>query len=427
MKELMQEWLCDNRHQIMECIGIALRNHELSYAEWFKYVDDKSGPDELALYSLSRKYGIHTSVYNKSYVWTTLTNHMSRTDEEIFKLNGVNLVYLGPTVYGIIRDICPPQTDSILITPKSSGSSSKRTSKVTCRDSTQGRKATNRDKGNTGCRGGGCGSRPQMLSESRRANYGISISNITPRKVRSSRQQIDYVSLNDGCDEEEPILTKRRHKESYQPRSAPSASRLSAHKRMSSPVSISVKGVAIDDTLTAVPSTSVEVPLTGIPSARADDVLPDLVVNHPNVPGTDDQLPVAMNTFEDLEAASMLLSLGDTLEDTPEEEEDNALLMPVGDADNPEDIAPQPLHLDQVSVDNVIAGLVETKQLEKDVADEAKNTTATVPIPIVEPADMQAPTDPPSEVQTKEEIITGKKGSLKTKTYVLKKKPEAKR
>ena len=88
VKESMQKWLCDNRHQITECIGIALRNHELSYTEWFKYVDDKSGPDELALYSLSRKYGIHTSVYNKSYVWTTLMNHISRTDEEIFKLSG---------------------------------------------------------------------------------------------------------------------------------------------------------------------------------------------------------------------------------------------------------------------------------------------------------------------------------------------------
>ena len=92
VKESMQEWLCDNRHQITECISIALRNHEFTYAEWFKYVDVQSGPDELALYSLARKYGIHTSVYNKSYVWTTLMNHISRTDEEIFKLSGINLV-----------------------------------------------------------------------------------------------------------------------------------------------------------------------------------------------------------------------------------------------------------------------------------------------------------------------------------------------
>ena len=52
--------------KITECISIALRNHEFTYAEWFKYVDAQSGPDELALYSLARKYGIHTSVYNKS-------------------------------------------------------------------------------------------------------------------------------------------------------------------------------------------------------------------------------------------------------------------------------------------------------------------------------------------------------------------------
>ena len=125
VKESMQEWLCDNRHEVTQCIGIALQNHELSYAEWFKYVDDKSGPDELALYSLSRKYGIHTSVYNKSYVWTTTMNHIPRSDEEIFGLSGVNLVYLGPTTYGIIHDICVPQADSIPIPPKSSGCSSK--------------------------------------------------------------------------------------------------------------------------------------------------------------------------------------------------------------------------------------------------------------------------------------------------------------
>ena len=139
VKEGMQEWLCDNRHQITECIGIALRNHELTYAEWFKYVDDKTGPDELALYSLSLKYGIHTSIFNKSYVWTTLMNHITRTDEEIYKLSGVNLVYLGPTVYGVIRDIRAPQTDVIVIAPKSTGTASKRTGKTTCRDSSRGR------------------------------------------------------------------------------------------------------------------------------------------------------------------------------------------------------------------------------------------------------------------------------------------------
>ena len=151
VKESMQEWLCDNRHQITECISIALWNHEFTYAEWFRYVDTQSGPDELALYSLSRKYGIHTSVYNKSYVWTTLMNHITRTDEEIFKLSGINLVYLGPTVYGIIREICAPQPGSVVCKPTSSTNSSKHTGKTTCRDSShsRGRKSTNRAKHNT--------------------------------------------------------------------------------------------------------------------------------------------------------------------------------------------------------------------------------------------------------------------------------------
>ena len=38
------------------------------------------------------------------------------------------------------------------------------------------------------------------------------------------------------------------------------------------------------------------------------------------------------NTEEDLEAASALLSLGDTLEDTTDEGDENALLMPIGGA-----------------------------------------------------------------------------------------------
>ena len=125
--------------------------------------------------------------------------------------------------------------------------------------------------------------------------------------------------------------------------------------------------------------------------------------------------------MEDLEAASTLLSLGDTLEDTIEEEDDNALLMPIGGANNLEDVAPQPLCLDQVSVDNVIAGLVEMEQLEKDVVDETKNPTVEVTVPTIPPVNMHVPSDPPPDVQTQDDTNMSKKGSLKTKTYVLKK------
>ena len=36
IKESMQEWMYDNRQEITLCIRIALKNHECSYAEWFK-------------------------------------------------------------------------------------------------------------------------------------------------------------------------------------------------------------------------------------------------------------------------------------------------------------------------------------------------------------------------------------------------------
>ena len=35
VKESLQEWLCDNRNEIIQCISIVLWNHEMSYAEWF--------------------------------------------------------------------------------------------------------------------------------------------------------------------------------------------------------------------------------------------------------------------------------------------------------------------------------------------------------------------------------------------------------
>ena len=102
VKENLQEWLCDNRHEVTECISIALRNHERTYSEWFQYIDSSPGPDELALYCLARKHGVQVAVFNKSYVWTTLARHIDRTDEEILQLCGVNLVFTGP--YVISRD-----------------------------------------------------------------------------------------------------------------------------------------------------------------------------------------------------------------------------------------------------------------------------------------------------------------------------------
>ena len=238
----------------------------MGYAEWFRYINDQSGPDELALYSLSHKHGIHTSVFNKSHVWMTLMNHVNRSDDEIISLSGVNLVYLGAKTYGIIRDIRTPQPQPELnpTPPKSSGQTLKCAGKVTCRSSSHGRKISS--KSNTGHGHGSHGRTSQTLSESRQEHYGISTTNVTPCTVQSSRQPIDYVSLNDGYEDETPSLSKKICKESHRPRSAPSATRLSVHKRMSSPESTALDGDnPTTDTFTAIPTPSTST-LVGVPN-----------------------------------------------------------------------------------------------------------------------------------------------------------------
>ena len=95
--------------------------------------------------------------------------------------------------------------------------------------------------------------------------------------------------------------------------------------------------------LSGIPSTSPPVvSSTSTPKTSETDRLPDLVVNQPaSKLNVDCHPPAATNTAEDLEAASTLLSLSDAIEDPPDEDnDDNALLMPIGGINNPVDIAP---------------------------------------------------------------------------------------
>ena len=104
---------------------------------------------------------------------------------------------------------------------------------------------------------------------------------------------------------------------------------------MSSPESVIVEEEAPAATVSAVPSTSGDgETLTGIPIE--DQKLPDLVVNQ-NAPGTAasknvEEFEITANTVsteEELEAASTLLSLGDTHDGTLEDNDENTQLMPV--------------------------------------------------------------------------------------------------
>ena len=164
IKESFQERLCDNRNEITQCIGIALRNHKKSYAEWFRYVDSHSGPDELALYGLSRKHSVQTAIFNKSYVWTTLADHMLRSDKEIASLYSVNLLFLDETTYGIIRKIrAPNPADTEPKTPFT-GKTRQKSSKQTCWDTTRSKTSNKTDQKPK--KASVQGKRPRTLSES---------------------------------------------------------------------------------------------------------------------------------------------------------------------------------------------------------------------------------------------------------------------
>ena len=130
-------------------------------------------------------------------------NHVNVSDEDIIAKCGVNLVFLGPTKYGIIKNIRTPNP----LPPKTLSTSSKRTKgKVTSRDNTRGRKPPRG-------RGSGTRTRPtssRTLSSSRQQNYGIIPQ--PPRVSKRTKPQIDYLALNDGLDEDTPSSPKKRRR-----------------------------------------------------------------------------------------------------------------------------------------------------------------------------------------------------------------------
>ena len=245
-----------------------------------------------------------------------------------------------------------------------------------------------------------------------------------------------------GLDEETPTSPKHRKRTTGRPRSEPSSRRLWAQWQIGSPkAKLTLSGVPATATEPA-PSTSTEghstTPLTGVPPVNETDVenshtlagvqmnetLPDLVLNRTSADTTGGE--------QDLEAANVLLSLGDSLESMVDDIDDNAGLMPIGGGDTvPEDIAPQPLRLDQISVDAAIADIVQSEEplaglrteqaegppppapAEPEVNNEAAHENKTT-------QDADPEDDIPLATLSKSKSPT--KGVLKTKTYGLKKK-----
>ena len=443
VKESFQEWLCDNRNEITQCIGIALRNHEKSFAEWFRYVDSRSSPDELALYGLSRKHGIHTTVFNKGYIWTTLVDHVLRSDEEIISLCGVNILFLDETTYGILRKIrAPNPTSTKQKTPV--GKPCQKASRKTCREPARNKnnKPITEQPAKT-LRAHG--KRARTLSESRQVSFGIQAPPTVNRPLRQNRSSIDYLTLNDSLEEDELSSPRRKKKPTYRPGSGPSATRQAASKHTISPEVKTTDKEEPKAALPAVPSLpAVQIlpvvpgtsqgksdqsnkPLTGVP-ATTDDQLPDLVLAHddPDV----SQATGAVSTKEEIDAAETLLSLGEVRNDTLDHDDENAVLMPIGGPNFTVDVAPEPIRLDQVNVDKAIAELIQNNQNDKhDQPDQADKITdpkgAKKSTPPADADRDDTAEDRPKSDGKDNELPS--RGRLETKTYALKKKVETRK
>ena len=73
-----------------------------------------------------------------------------------------------------------------------------------------------------------------------------------------------------------------------------------------------------------------------------------------------------------MDVAAVLLSLGEIRDDILDDNNENAELMPIRGPNVPVDITPQPIHLDQLSVDNAIAEMIHENDQSKDTPANTK-------------------------------------------------------
>ena len=352
---------------------------------------------------------------------------MFRSDQEIYSLCGVNLVFLNETTYGIIKNIRVPNPDEIQQPTLTTAVGHKKPAKKTCRESGRGRtlkKLETKPKWKK---------RSRTPSESRQVTFGIAPLPVVSRSVCSNRQNIDYLTLNDGLEDNKVSSPKHRHKTTYRPCSGPSSTRQATRKYTASPELQGIKKTGANSTLPAVPpSVSKTTPsdeLTGIPDKTDDQILPDLVLEH-----EDPDTTQAVSTEEEMDVAAALLSLGEMGNDTLDDNNENAELMPIGGQNVPLEIAPQPIQLDQLSVDNTIAEMTQADDQSKDTSANTK-TEEQAEVQTVAKLDdankdnttgtrSTLPAVPPPGSENKQEPAT--KGTLQTKTYTLKKKTDTK-
>ena len=111
-REQVQTWICDNRLTVTSNIHLALENLKLSFCNWFRDSEAHENLDELVLYCLGTQHNKHITIFNNSYVWTTLSKHMQYDYFEMIEKSHLSLVFLGRRKYAILHKKARPKTDT---------------------------------------------------------------------------------------------------------------------------------------------------------------------------------------------------------------------------------------------------------------------------------------------------------------------------
>ena len=226
-------------------------------------------------------------------------------------------------------------------------------------------------------------------------NYG--------RGKRNKNRNINYLRLNDGLEEpSEKLPSPKRHRSN-----APIPSRLGPSRRRQA-AQLKQTQPPVQSTLSSV-QTKPKQPLTGVqetaenPGSAGDlstrvllgvqtEELPDLgsskevtiqdVISQ-SIASESQQLDedtakaatAGENSQDELDVADALLSLHSTIPDqTDQELDDNATLMPIGNRSQYQDVAPETINLGQEHVDGEIAHLMAMEEYDK-----LKSNSQTLP------------------------------------------------
>ena len=233
IREKVQTWICDNRMDVTNAVSTTLRTKKVTFGDWFRSSEQNRSPDELIVYCLAKMSKRHTVIFNDSFPWSTLLNHMSYSDSEIVERSSVLLIYVGVSNYAIIQP--KPKIPYNIGKPACSNKSKKATKKRTlaktiCRLGK--RTATSQNTQPIRLK-----SRSRTLSEQRHERYGIG--NVSPVvRSRTRQKKVDYLKLKHGL--ENPSETSmspkpKRHRNYLPSRSGPSSARQKAQKIVTSP------------------------------------------------------------------------------------------------------------------------------------------------------------------------------------------------